>query len=157
MNFTWKALNSAKNAMQSVNSQILKILNDKIDEKMTDQKIISNSPYVKTFTQALGDDLNIPKALAVFWNTLKANISNNEKYHILGLMDKVLGLGVQDIRKENEEEKIPNEITDLCAQREIFREEKNFTQSDKLRKEIEEKGFYVKDTSKGPQITKINS
>ena len=50
---------------------------------------------------------------------------------------------------------IPNEIKDLAEKRWQAKKEKNFALSDSLRDEIQNKGYLVKDTRDGYEITKI--
>jgi cysteinyl-tRNA synthetase len=48
--------------------------------------------------------------------------------------------------------KADQEIGELLAKRESFRQEKNFAESDKLRDELLAKGIMVNDTAKGYRI-----
>ena len=56
---------------------------------------------------------------------------------------------------EKKEEKIPQEILDLVEQRKIARQDKNWTESDRLRDLIAEKGYSVKDTKEGVEVSKL--
>ena len=53
-----------------------------------------------------------------------------------------------------EKEKIPQEIIDLVNKREYARQIKDFKEADKLRHEINKKGYLVEDTPQGPRIKK---
>ena len=50
---------------------------------------------------------------------------------------------------------LPEEITELLEKRKQARNEKNWDLSDKLRDELNEKGYIVKDTKTGMTIEKI--
>ena len=65
--------------------------------------------------------------------------------------DKVLGLGLDKIKKDS----IPEEIQSLADERERYRKEKQWQKADEIRKEIEKKGYSVEDTKEGAKIRKI--
>lgn len=133
MNFTWIALEGARNARK------------RLMEYMTDIK--DNSVEINdNFMDAINDDLNIPQALAILWETIE-----NRKYSQALYMDQVLGLG---LNKKSETD-IPSEITELITKREQLRIEKKWSEADKVRMQIEEKGFEVKDTKDGSRIKKL--
>ena len=109
--------------------------------------------YVK-FLEALNNDLNTPQALAVMWELVREKgQGEREKSAILLEMDKVLGLGLQEYIGVKIE--IPEEVKELVEKRERVREQKDFTKSDEIRKEINDLGFSVEDLSSGPKIKKI--
>ena len=56
---------------------------------------------------------------------------------------------------EKKEEKIPQEILDLVEQRKVARGDKNWAESDRLRDLITEKGYSVKDTKDGVEVSKL--
>jgi len=120
-----------------------------------------SSEYKTKFIDAIENDLNTPQALAVLWEMVKdKNVSEEDvKATILGF-DKVLGLHLLEeskklqkaIEDHESEESVPAEVRELMGAREIARANKDFAKSDELRKQIEEKGFIVKDTSDGQKI-----
>ena len=110
-----------------------------------------NESFKNQFRENINDDLNMSKALATVGEVLKSDISNEDKLATLLDFDKVLGLGLDNIK----EEIIPEEIKKLAEQREIARKEKDWAKSDELRKEINSLGYEVKDTDSGTKISKI--
>ena len=62
--------------------------------------------------------------------------------------DKVFGLKLGEIEKVE----IPQKVFDLVDAREVARNEKDWEEADRFRKEIQQEGFEVKDTANGPQI-----
>ena len=68
-----------------------------------------------------------------------------QAYKAIIAADKVLGLKLETA-------KIPPNILALAKKRELFRGNKQFTQADALRKEIEALGFNIEDTPTGPLI-----
>lgn len=143
LNFTWKSLEAAQNALNNLYDAASQMGAPKI----------GCAEFERQFKEAINDDLNTPKALAVMWDLVKSSYPPEAKKQTLLMMDKVFGLGLDKIKKKVL--KIPQEIKDLAAQREKAREEKNWKKADELRKEIEEKGFMVEDTSKTTKIKPI--
>ncbi len=110
-----------------------------------------NLELKERFLNNINDDLNIPKALVTVNEIFKYGISNEDKLATILDFDKVLGLDLDKI----EDEIIPTEIIKLVNEREIVRNEKDWTKSDELRNQINSLGYEVKDTDTGPKISKI--
>ncbi|MDO8515388.1 MAG: cysteine--tRNA ligase [bacterium] len=121
MNFTWEALDGAQRALRNLK---FKIRNLKSGGKS----------YRQEFLNAINDDLNMPQALAVAWQT--------ENRDDLVEFDKVLGLDIFKI----ENKKIPDEIKKLLEEREEARKTKDFKKADELRGMIKTKGYDVNDS-----------
>ncbi|MDZ4226117.1 MAG: cysteine--tRNA ligase, partial [Patescibacteria group bacterium] len=85
------------------------------------------------------------KALALVWENIKTL-----NRATLAEADKIFGLGLTEVRLPQE---IPAEIQKLADAREAARKNKDFARSDTLRAQIESKGFIVKDSPTGPQIS----
>ncbi len=146
-NFTWEAAEATHEAYK----KLLVILNEvKQNEESRREESPAMISYRTKFQTALSEDLNTAQALATMWEMLKSDISQSEKLTLLYEFDQVFGLGLKDIQ----EEKFPQEIIILAKQRKAAKDNKDFTKSDQLRKEIEEKGYIVEDSSEGFKIKK---
>ncbi len=110
-----------------------------------------NSSFKDKFLESINDDLNMPKALAVISEIFKLDISDEDKLATILDFDKVLGLDLNNIKKDI----VPEEINKLVAEREIARKAKNWAKSDELRQKISSLGYEVKDTDSGSKIAKI--
>ncbi len=114
--------------------------------------------YKTEFLAKINDDFNLPEALALSWELIKDHsVEAHEKVELLLDFDKVFGFGLQavmDMKKE-EKDSIPLEVTALVEARELARKSKDFVQADALRKEIESRGYEVKDTENGPEVKKL--
>gem|GEM_PF-6224358 len=90
--------------------------------------------------EALADDLNTPKVLATLWTMLKDDsISPGKKKTLIEKIDFVFSLGLLDFSDIQEEELvIPEEIIKLAEQRKKFKQEKDFTSADEVRKKIQD-------------------
>jgi len=134
LNFSWEALTGADNALKHIYEHFTGLGNEigTIDTE-----------YKNKFMERINDNLDTPNALAVVWELLKdKDISNADKKATLLAFDTMLGFGLASIT----EEIIPEEIIQLVKERTIARDLKNWEYSDKLRKEIEDKGYKIKDT-----------
>jgi cysteinyl-tRNA synthetase len=104
---------------------------------------------VSVFTEVINDDFNIPEGLALAWKVLKDDdISPADKKATILEFDKVFGLKLDEVEKVE----IPQKVFDLVDAREVARVEKDWEEADRYRDEIQQLGFTVKDTAKGPQI-----
>lgn len=146
MNFTWESLDGAQTALNKLRGHIEE-----------EPAAAPNFAWMEKFMQALNDDLNTPKALAVVWEMVKdENLLPGEKKGTLLEMDKILGLDLaKNPKSQISNLNIPQEVRDLIQEREGFRKAGDFQASDELRNKIEELGFKIKDTKEGPQVEKI--
>ena len=112
-------------------------------------------PWKERFDAALEDDFNTPKAIAVIFEMLKTKtLTAAAKVALMGIFDKILGLQIPHMFSQNDA--IPTEIMEKFAKYQELRSNKQFIQSDALRKEIEalESGYVIRDTAEGSFITK---
>ena len=143
MNFEWSALKGANQALKKLREKI-----NNIQAPMTKAKIPKSNKYQKRFIDYISDDLNIPEALALVWEVVKSDLGTSEKRSLLLDWDKVLGL---DLAKE---EKIDKKILELAKKRDDLRSEKKWQEADKIRIEIESKGYLLQDSNKGSVVKK---
>jgi len=144
MNFTWESLVAAGTA--------LKRLRNKFNEVKGTGRI--DEGYKTEFLNAINDDLNFSKALALIWTLLDdKNVSAEDKLATILDFDRVLGLDLGKTDK-TEEMEIPEEIKKLVEKREKLRKEKKFAEADKIRSKISDLGFKVSDSAGEQKITK---
>ncbi|MDI6717863.1 MAG: cysteine--tRNA ligase [Patescibacteria group bacterium] len=110
--------------------------------------------FENDFESALNDDFNIPKALASLFELIsliqvkiwKINSKDAKKlYNVVAQKMKVFEIDIKTV-------KIPAKIRDLSKKRELYRKNKQFIQSDSLRKKIEMLGYLIEDTPLGPLV-----
>lgn len=146
INFTFEAMDSAKIALERLREAYKK--HEEGTEEASKEEI---NKYEEDFNKAINDDLNMPVALSIVWDVAKKQKKSKDFADLLKKFDTVLGLEIDKI-KDNE---IPKEIEELVEKRKIARLNKNWEESDKLRDEIKEKGYIIKDTKDGFNIEKI--
>ena len=143
VNFVWEALEGAETALKRLYS-FYRGLGEEIGKV--------DKEHQQKFKEFIQDDLDTPRALTVLWDVLKdESISSADKKATVLDFDKVLGLGFKNLK----EEIIPEEVQKLVGEREQARQNKDFKKSDDLRKEINSRGYEVKDTSEGQKISRI--
>ena len=146
LNFTWEGIEAASTALTRLRDGYQKHLTGMAD---VDGTIISE--IENKFHQAINDDLNMPLAMSAVWEAVKYQDKSPKIAKLLEKFDTVLGLKITEKR----EEEIPQEILELVEQRKVARNEKNWTESDRLRDLIAQKGYSVKDTKDGTEVSKI--
>ncbi len=152
LNFTWESLTSAQNALNGLREQVFAAKTQTSRTLLSEEKNTKREDYNNRFLEAINNDLNTAKALAVLWEALKSNIPSEDKYDLAVSFDEVLGLGLNKIQDTRQE--IPPEIQKLMKEREKLRKEGKFEESDNARKAIEQKGFTLEDTPLGTTIKK---
>lgn len=144
LNFTFDGLKSAQNALNN--------LYEKVREIKTSKKASVNKEYKEKFLEFINDDLNLPKALALMWDLIQnEKISPDQKYQTLLDFDFVFGFNLAKIKKI----KIPKEIKILVKEREKLRKAGKFKEADEIRNKIKERGYWIEDTKRGPEIKKL--
>ena len=112
------------------------------------------------FSNAMNDDLNTPKALAVFFSWMKgqmkmlntSSISIDElgkSWNFMSIFNDVFAF----IREDKLE--LPEIVEKLVNQRRIARNNKDWVLSDDLRNKILKEGWLIEDTTDGQKVSKF--
>jgi cysteinyl-tRNA synthetase len=149
VNFVWEALEGAETALKRLYGLYLELL---VPSEAGGSEIGHvHKEYQHKFKEYIEDDLDTPRALSLLWDVFKdENISNVDKKATILDFDKVFGLGFEKLK----EEKIPEEIEKLGEKREQERKNQKWERADEIRKEIENSGYYIDDSTSGPRIHK---
>jgi cysteinyl-tRNA synthetase len=107
--------------------------------------------FKNKFSEAINDDLNMPRAMAVIQEMLKSKIGDAQKYSTILDFDRVLGLQLDQL---DHAQALPEAVQKLVDARQQARQAKDFTSSDQLRAEIEALGYQVQDTKDGMKVLK---
>ena len=152
VNFTEEAVKGAQNAFIRLVEAFVR-LNETTHEHI--HASATPRDYKGEFLSKINDDFNMPEAVALTWELIKDHtVEAKEKVTLMLDFDRVLGLGLQGVINTIEE--IPAEITLLAETREEARKAKEFDKADALRKEIESRGFEIKDSGESFKLTKKN-
>lgn len=128
--------------------------NKKLKPVGTKEKVAT---YTDKFHVALNDDFNTPSAIAAlfeFVNAEKATIWNMSPKEAL-IAETMLKNALSLFGISTKVTPIPAKIRKMASERELYRCNKQFTQSDDLRKAVTELGYSIDDTPLGPFVRKI--
>ncbi len=136
--FTWEALEAAKNGLDNLRSQLRDLNGDggKIDDN-----------FKQKFIKSINDDLNTPQALALVQEVMKSDIAPADKIATVLDFDKVLGLSLNQYAGKKED--IPAEVSKLAEERKEAKEKKDYAKADDIRGKIEKAGYNIEDLSDG--------
>ena len=114
----------------------------------------------RKFEIAMNDDLNSPKAIAVFFTWMKQSIKKiedndlitrdlYEAWNFLNLFNNIFGFN------EKISSEYPNRIKKLLEERDSARKKKKWERADLIRIKIANEGWLVEDTEDGQKLKKI--
>ena len=147
LNFTWEGMDATEKSLERLKNGYKLHSNgtDEVEDKVVNQ-------FEERFHRAINDDLNMPLAMGVVWEVVRNEKKSPKLAKLLLKFDEVLGLKIDE--EDKKQENIPEEILNLVRERKVARENKNWEESDRLRDLINSKGYNVKDTKDGMEITK---
>jgi cysteinyl-tRNA synthetase len=123
----------------------------------------------KTFDKCMDDDFNTALALSNLFGYFKAvgkklkagdsscadDVAQIIKtYSLLGLFKKKPSGYLAEVAAKQPKEEIPAEVATLAKQRWEAKQAKNWAEADKLRGELEQRGYLIKDNKDGYEIIK---
>jgi cysteinyl-tRNA synthetase len=139
LNFTWEALDAAQTGLDRMRQGFFALPHDS-----------SAAPDVRLtgrFADEINDDLNLPRALAVAWETLRGDVAPAVKRATLAKFDDVLGLRLSTWRPEAVA--VPADIEALAGARAAARKAKDFAEADRLRAKLADQGWEMEDRPDG--------
>jgi cysteinyl-tRNA synthetase len=146
MEYSDEGIEAARNGLLHVQNQVRRILAADADAKTS-----VNAEFKNKFSEAINDDLNMPRAMAVVQEMLKSKIRDAQKYRTILDFDRVLGLHLDQL---DQAQALPAAVQKLVDARQQARLAKDFAASDQLRAEIEALGYQVQDTKDGMKVVK---
>ena len=111
--------------------------------------------YLEKFFDALADDFNTPQARAVLFDWVaEANrrMDAGERVGPGRLEEMLWGLGLEALLEVEEE--APEELQRLAAEREDARASRDFERADRIRNELAEAGWEIRDTPEGARLVR---
>ena len=144
LNFAFTALEDARRSLERI-------------DRCVDLATEGDAPewataHLADFTEAVNDDLNIPRAFAALFGLVRdTNVhGGGPVLSVFRRMDEVLGVIFFGKAAKSA---VPPEIQALLDQRAEARKAKNWAESDRLRDEIAAAGWSVKDSKDGQTVT----
>jgi cysteinyl-tRNA synthetase len=147
--FTEEALEDAARAVQRIREFLRRL-----DADAPEPEGLSN--YVERFFDELADDFNTPAARAILFEWVAEGNRRIDAGESLGrgrLDEMLFALGLEALLDEPVEE-APDVVRRLADERAAARAERDFERADRLRDELAEQGWEVRDTSDGAQLVR---
>ncbi len=144
MEYSDEGIEAARNGLLHIQNQVRQVAAG-YDEPKADV----DKDFKIKFLEAINDDLNMPRAMAVLQEMFKSSLSPSEKYETILDFDRVLGL---DLDHVSQAEVLPEEVQKLVDARIKAREAKDFATSDRIRDELEALGYMVQDAKDGMKV-----
>lgn len=147
MEYSDESVAAAGNGLSNLRGQVARLV-----EKTGDSPASIDVGFKDKFLTRLNDDLNMPQALAVLQELLKADMDDAVKLATIREFDgAVLGL---ELDREEVVQTLPPEVLELAARREKARSDKDWAASDHLRDQLQAMGYVVQDGKEGMQVFK---
>jgi cysteinyl-tRNA synthetase len=156
LTFSWESMGSAADSLRRLRDNVRRLSSETRDAPEADPP----ASLAKRFQAAIADDLDMPGALAVAWETVRqANRATDplEKRALLNQaldFDRVLGLRLADAVAAKDEA-LPVEVETLIRQREAARAARDWPAADALREAIRRQGYEVEDAPSGTRWRKV--
>lgn len=159
MNFSFTALDASAKAL-------LRLHKFFVDKLYVVKSGTIDEGYKLKLLEAMNNDLDTPKALALLWELVKdEQIDLSKKRATMLHFDKVLGLGLINLIKKDDPgvvlkvetvsiDSLPEKTQTLVQEREEARKEKNWKRADEIRDVLKDAGFDIEDSDEGPKLTK---
>ncbi len=142
LSFSWEALSAAEQGLKNLRERLYES-GDTIGELPDTIK--------KKFGTIIGNDLDMPKALAYLWEIVKSKKSGAVKRAAAKEFDAIFALDLLAHKTES----VPEHVMILVREREEARTNKEWQKSDDLRKRILEEGWVVEDTAQGSHVKPV--
>jgi cysteinyl-tRNA synthetase len=146
MEYSEESVAAAQNGLRHLHNQVRSLQTDPPDAG-------GGLPvdFQVKFREAINDDLNMPRVMAVVQELLKSSLSDAEKLAAVLDFDRVLGLGLASL---DQDDALPEALRKLVDQRQAARAARNWALSDQLRDEIQAMGYVVQDGRDGMKVIK---
>jgi cysteinyl-tRNA synthetase len=144
LNFTWEALSGAQNSLKKLYEVVAGY---NVSKDSTGQASVE---FLQKFERAINDDLNMPKVLSVTWDLVKSDLEEDRKVATLLKFDEVLGFDFDTLIGFE----VPKEVDDLARTRWEYKKAGIWDKADFIRRQIDELGFAVDDTTEGYRVKK---
>jgi cysteinyl-tRNA synthetase len=138
INFTFEGLDAATVAWKKLNEFIAK----------TENGGVENNDYIEKAHEALNDDLDTPKIVALVWETIKdTTMPDMDKKATILKIDEMIGVIDSSYRTKETItiDSLPENIKALAEERQKARVDKDWQKSDELRNKIKEAGYEITD------------
>ncbi len=155
--FSGESLDGARSARKSLLGRVAAFKRETAGSPLPDLNDLGKVSHsrLEAFDEALGEDLNTPRALAEMWQLVKdEGIPPAERLAGVLDMDGVLGLNLIEAGDETAGVGEDDELAVFLVRRQKARKVKDWAAADEIRNELASRGWKVVDTSDGPRLEK---
>ncbi len=163
LHFSWNTLDAARDGLLSLKAFAHDLWRASAADKTSPAEttaLVDIAERRRAFTRALADDLGSPSAVAVIFALIRAvnpalqagTLAPQDARALLDFLrdsDRVLALLDVEAARPGP---IPDAVRALLVARETARIHKDFTEADRLRREIRDLGYELDDTNTGPRL-----
>ena len=145
LSFTPESLEAAGNAVRRIRDAARRLVQGPSPPELV--------PHREAFWEALADDFNTARALAAMFewigeaNKLEAPAGDRDLHDMLAV------LGLESLM---EQEAAPPHVVALADQRDAARGAKDWAEADRLRDQLREQGWEVRDGPQGPELVRAS-
>ncbi|GAG43288.1 unnamed protein product, partial [marine sediment metagenome] len=144
INFTFASLRAAQWALSRLRLRLTEP-----DGRATKTARARGEHLRRRFWSAIGDDLGLPRALAVAWQVGRSRLPAPIKRELLMDFDRLLGL---DLVQAVHPLELPGEIPEMVREREQLRRAHRYPPADAIRERVMARGFEVRDAPGGSVV-----
>jgi len=145
LNFTWENMDGSAVALNRLRKTVYEY----------GEAGLADETYLRQFTEAVNNDLNMPQALAITWDLIRSPLNPSSKKATVMAFDGILGLGLAEWKPERQI--IPPDILEMVEQRNLARKEKRWKDADQLRDSIHQAGYELEDAPDGTRVKITNN
>ena len=159
LNFSFENLKVAEKWYLNLKKEIKNVFEkiSKNKKKFSELKNFSEEFRIfdKKILEKFCDNISTPQVLVLIRDLLKEEkISSEEKIFLIKKYDEILWLDLLNFSEKKSEE-IPEEIKNLIEERKVFKQEKKFSEADKIKEKIFWMWYEIKDRREWVEIKKI--
>ena len=160
LNFTFRALQAAQTSLERLRDRAYELLQAADRSAALAEDPLLANPWQMAFLEAVEDDLNLPRAMAVIWSMLRAqDLEATTKVRLLLEADRILGFGLRDYLLSDRPERkldprtylaaVPQGLATEVETRDTLRRQQRFAEADRIRESLASAGYMLRDTRRG--------
>jgi cysteinyl-tRNA synthetase len=112
--------------------------------------------HTDAFFAALADDFNTPKALACLFEWIREANRRGEAVGDADLREMIATIGLEALEPLGAGDAVDPQAVALLEAREAARRARDFEQADRLREQIRERGWEIRDSASGPELLPLS-